>query len=87
LKKKALDRTLCRTRFWRGYEPVARQTAWWWRMEDCCLDFLGASPLTKQRTFRCKALSCYLHEHSNINIFSLVYISKCGGSETKYLFK
>ena len=27
LKEEALDRTLCRTRFGRGYGPVVRQTA------------------------------------------------------------
>jgi hypothetical protein len=28
LEKEALDRTLWRTRFGRGYEPVVRQTMW-----------------------------------------------------------
>ena len=29
LKEEVLDRTLLRTRFWRGYGPVVRQTAEW----------------------------------------------------------
>jgi hypothetical protein len=28
-KEEGLDRTVCRTRFGRGYGPVVRQTAWW----------------------------------------------------------
>jgi hypothetical protein len=33
LKEEALDRTLCRTRFARGYGPVVRQTTEW--MNEC----------------------------------------------------
>jgi hypothetical protein len=32
LKKEALDRTLWRTRFGRGYGPVVRLTAYWWHV-------------------------------------------------------
>jgi hypothetical protein len=30
LKEEALDRSLWRTRFGRGYGHIARQTTWWW---------------------------------------------------------
>jgi len=30
LKEEALDRTLWRTRFGRGHEPLVRQTTKWW---------------------------------------------------------
>jgi hypothetical protein len=33
LKEEALDRTLSRTRFGRGYGPVVRQTAEWMKIE------------------------------------------------------
>jgi hypothetical protein len=42
LKEEALDRTLWRTRFGRGYGPVVRQTAKWMneleRYHVCCSD-------------------------------------------------
>jgi len=33
LKEEALDRTLWRTHFGRGYGPVIRQNTEWWRSE------------------------------------------------------
>jgi len=37
LKKEALDRSLWRTRYGRGYGPVVRLTTeWWWVATKCC---------------------------------------------------
>jgi hypothetical protein len=53
LKEDALDRTLWRTRFWRGYGPVVRQTAEW---RGCgpvvrqTAEWRGYGPVVRQTT-------------------------------------
>jgi len=48
-KEEALDRSLWRTRYRRGYGPVIRQAGWWWRWWFLMVTAIDCKPLPAHR--------------------------------------
>jgi len=77
LKEKALDRTMYRARFWRGFGPVVRQTTKWMNILkthnqntthplSCTLCFVLQSAAWKSRQFMCHSPIDRIHHHCQL---------------------